>query len=144
MSRKVGWGLAFLIGIGGARAQAPKPKATLTGHESSIIALAFSPDGKTLAVVDRCGQTVVWDMAKRVVKARLHGIASTVPALSFTADAKTLAAAGQGGQLLFWDTAHWDEPTDVETGARHVTCAAFARDGSVVALATKAHTITLL
>src|SRR6516165_10716969 len=106
MSRKVGWGLAFLIGIGGARAQAPKPKATLTGHESSIIALEFSPDGKTLASVEQenHGHPVkLWhaddgrSLADLDHKSFYRGVS-----LAFSPDGKRLAVVDRCGQTVVW------------------------------------------
>jgi hypothetical protein len=39
--------------------------ATLTGHKSSILKLAISPDGKMMASGDRDGVVILWDIEKR-------------------------------------------------------------------------------
>ncbi len=71
-------------------------RATLK-HDQPISSLAFSPDGKLLAVgigaITEPGQVKVWDMATSREQATLEGYSSGITALGFSPDGKVLAAA---------------------------------------------------
>lgn len=71
-------------------------------------AMAFSPDGKYLAVGEGSGRIVLWD--GRITR-RLGELVDPdtptrqyVSALAFTPDSRTLAVAGDEGALQLWDT----------------------------------------
>jgi len=72
---------------------------TLEGHRSGIAALAFSPDGRQLAVAD--GSSVrLWDLATRTARM----LRETGGALCLAFDrAGARLAAGAGDDVLVWD-----------------------------------------
>src|SRR5882672_865812 len=78
-------------------AQRAKPRATLEGLNAELIeALAFSPDGKWLAVGsglegENGGEVCIWDVEKAKLKTVLKGHDVFVTSLAFTKDGKTLA-----------------------------------------------------
>jgi WD40 repeat protein len=67
---------------------------SLDGHENSITALAFAPDGKTLASADSGGTIKVWDLADGRPKLSFPGDAGGILALAFSPDSTSLASAG--------------------------------------------------
>lgn len=76
--------------------------ATLTNPEGSngVNAVAFSPDGATLALGDGYGRTYLWDVATGRVTATLKDPgsgSSSVDAVGFSPDGKTLAIAVGAG-----------------------------------------------
>ncbi len=86
-----------------------EPRATLKGHESTVYAVAFSPDGKTLASagVDplnpgRPGVLRLWDAATGEPRATLKGHAGAVHAVAFSPDGKTLASASTDTTMRLW------------------------------------------
>jgi WD40 repeat protein len=86
---------------------AGKPVRTLRVERSYHVgAVAFSPDGKTLATgSDGPGSVLrLWDVAAGELIAALDDDDSMVYAVSFSPDGKSLASAG-GGAIKLWDVA---------------------------------------
>jgi WD40 repeat protein/tRNA A-37 threonylcarbamoyl transferase component Bud32 len=71
-----------------------------TGGE--VKALAFSPDGATLAAVDGRGTTTVWDVSSRSLRYEPF-FAGLNARVAFSPDGKTLATSGDGGGVTSWD-----------------------------------------
>jgi WD40 repeat protein len=90
-------------------------------QESSLLALAFSPDGKTLA---SAGDSVrLWETATGKLLHRWKPTKSVLfrwaAALAFTADGRTLACAGSGG-VVFVDPSTGKMLREVATAVREV------------------------
>jgi Tol biopolymer transport system component len=66
--------------------------------------LAFTPDGKMLAVGHTDGTVSLWDLATGAERARLRGHRGAVGALTF-ADGKTLISGANDTTVLVWDIA---------------------------------------
>lgn len=67
----------------------------LTDYTGGIPSVAFSPDGKTLAVASDDGPPALWDVATgRQVGPPLASGTGPVYGLTFSPDGKTLATAG--------------------------------------------------
>jgi WD40 repeat protein len=67
--------------------------------------VAFSPDGRSLAVGTRTKTLQLWDLGERRVKWTLPAYAKELVALSFTPDSAVLVAAAQDKTIRFLETA---------------------------------------
>jgi WD40 repeat protein len=98
----------------------------------SFQALAFSPDGRTLAVSGG-PRVFVWDVPGRRLRGRIAGHANQVNAVAFAPTGGLLATASHDGSVRFWDVQTLRERAafDWETGK--VRCVAFSPDGMTAA-----------
>jgi RNA polymerase sigma factor (sigma-70 family) len=73
----------------------------LRGHADSVLAVAFSPDGKTLASGSR--EIRLWDPTTGRERLRLAGHEDGVLEVAFFPDGKTLASVGVNDAVRLWD-----------------------------------------
>jgi WD40 repeat protein len=117
-------------------------RAVLRGHGDTASALAFSPDGATLAAA--CGQFLwAWDVRSgepltRQKIDRLH-----FQALAFTPDGRLLAAARNDRTVRFWDTRTWKEQAAFDWEIGPLVSLAIAPDGMRAAAGSKRGKIVL-
>jgi WD40 repeat protein len=75
----------------------------LDSEESTVQAVAFSPDGRMLAAGHLSGALEVWEMATRQKRLELNGHRQSVACLAFSADGKLLASGSGDRTALVWD-----------------------------------------
>ena len=78
-------------------------RTRLTGHVDGVSALAFSPDGSTLATagVDHCVK--LWDVIDGKERTSLNAGEGRVNSLAFSRDGIWVAFAGNGNPIKIWD-----------------------------------------
>jgi WD40 repeat protein len=111
---------------------------TLKGHAFTVITLAFSPDGTTLASATGSwlpngapGELKLWDMATGKERRALARLPTIVIALAFSPDGNTLASASKTVKL--WDVATGSERMELQVNRDTTWSLAFAPDGKALA-----------
>jgi WD40 repeat protein len=77
----------------------------LERQQGAIFALAWSPDGKQVAVAGASPEVVLYDAESGKRLAACTGHPAGIYALAFTPDSKRLATGGFDGQVRIYETA---------------------------------------
>jgi WD40 repeat protein len=100
--------------------------------------LAFSPDGRTLAVTTGTGREIyLWDVKHRTGLGILTGHVDYTCAVAFSSDSHTLVSSGSDGLIRLWSLAHRHEPTSpntLDSNFPYVSRIVFSPNGRILAL----------
>ena len=123
--------------------------AVLPADPVGVNAVAFCPDGRTLADGLGDGTVILWNVADpaRVTRiATLTGQAGNLTALAFSPDGQLLASASPNGTVFLWNIADPARVTRIATltGQAHgVSAVSFSPDGRLLATGSDGGTVVL-
>jgi len=110
--------------------------ASLGGHTNRVISVAFSPDGRHLAVgcgggdfnYTQEGEVKIWDVATRSeLRTLKHG--GRVSSVAFSPNGTQIAAA-RSSDVLLWDTSTGKVTHTLDCGLLTILSVAFSPDGT--------------
>ncbi len=101
----------------------------LAGPVTEINDMAFSPDGKHLAVASLDTMVRLWDIEQGRIVVKLTGHQSSVSGLSYYNDGQNLVTLGRDDLLKTWDTT-----SGKETSSVNLKCNNNQGNGDVIAL----------
>jgi WD40 repeat protein len=102
--------------------------------ERRISALAFAPDGKSVAAALNDGELIVFDVEGRTERCRLEGHEARITSLAFAPDGRWLASGGLDRTARLWDLESGKEVREFGKHEDTVRAVAFAPDGRTLAV----------
>ncbi|MEC4817011.1 MAG: NB-ARC domain-containing protein [Scytonema sp. PMC 1069.18] len=111
-------------------------KCVFTRTMDSVLAIAFSPDGKLIATGDADGKICLWEISKQKLRFRRTGHTNWVRTIAFSPDGKTLATGGDDYTVKLWnvDTGECIETFNQSDWHKNWVCSvAFSPNGKILA-----------
>jgi WD40 repeat protein/serine/threonine protein kinase len=105
--------------------------------------VAFSPDGKTLAISGGAHVILLWDRATWQVAGRLQGHLNEAWPVAFSPDGKYLASGGKDKTVRIWDAALKTQETTGVSLPDLSNASSLSTDGSKLCLLTTNNTFTV-
>ncbi|WP_422928788.1 WD40 repeat domain-containing protein [Singulisphaera sp. PoT] len=124
------WALALAVGGGVVQAE-PSSK----GHSGSVMAVAYSPDGRSLASASEDRLAKVWDLEQKKPRLELAGHEGRVSCLAYSPDGKTLATGSQDRTIRLWDAETGRARGTLKGHRGEILGLAFSPDGNRLASA---------
>ena len=118
----------------------PVRSRTLTGHRDAVFAVAFSPNGLTLASGSHDNTIQLWNVKDGTPLATLHDDAESV---AWSPDGTTLATGMWDNTVKLWDATGGQVLATLPGHSDHVSSVAFSPDGKTLASGSWDKTIRL-
>ena len=124
------------IWIYDARPGKVKELDLFTGHTGEVTALAFSPDGATLASANWDGTLYLWNAVTGEQLFTLEGHKGGVRSIAFSPDGKTVASGSNDKTVRLWDAKTGNYKSTLSDNMLSHSFVAFAPDGEIFAFAS--------
>lgn len=115
----------------------------LTGHTGAVTAVAFSPDGRTIATGSYDSTVRLWDGATGKSRRALTGHTDVVTAVAFSPSGRNLATGSADKTMRLWDVATRTVRITLTDHTNTVGAVAFSPDGRNLATGSGDNTVRL-
>ena len=116
---------------------AAAPKFAFPGHKGALAALAFAPDGKTLATAGTDLAINLWNLSpsrgETLLRASLTGHRTPIGTVAYSADSRLLASASADGVVKVCDSSNGGELASFKAPAGVIGSLTFSPDGKSLA-----------
>jgi WD40 repeat protein len=124
-------------------------RLTLRAQDDGFVDLKYSPDGQTLAGLERKGRIHLWDRLSGesrlttglTIRGERADLAGGVGALAFSPDGRSLAGPGPGKSLMLYSVESGLPTLSFEGSPGAVLALAFSPDGQTLVAAISAHSM---
>jgi len=130
------------VATGKLRATLPGDLQSGKGHTSTILSIAFAPDGKTLASGSWDNTARLWDTAT-LRSGAIFGHENPVFAVAFSPVGTKLATGTYGGDVKLWDPSTQKKLADLIGHQSHISFITFSPDGQRLASGDQAGTVKI-
>ncbi len=113
-------------------AYADLSKSVFAKTFSTVISVAFSPDGKTLATGHFDGYFRLWDVASGQQLIAYQGHVGLIWSIVFSPDGNILVTGGQDEKIKLWNVTTGQCEKTLEDHQGGVVCVTFIRDGNTL------------
>jgi WD40 repeat protein len=117
--------------------------SVLEGHERSISAVTFSPDGQILASASSDLTLRLWNVNSGALLLTLEGHKLYINAITFSPDSKALASASNDMTVRLWNTSSGAAVSTLNGHRSFVDAVAFSSDSQILASASSDETVRL-
>ncbi len=110
-------------------------KLCCQGHQQRSCALAFAPDGKTLATGNEDASIQLWETACGERRGTLPGHSRAVLTLAYSPNGRLLASGDFGGAVKLWAMDEERERATLTASGNEIAALAFSPDSATLAMA---------
>lgn len=121
----------------------PPASRSINGHTASVLAVAFTPDGKTLISSSRDDTIKLWDVATGELKRTLTAHADDVYTVAFSHDGSMMASGSTDTRIILWDAERFEPIRTLQGHTAAVREVEFSPDGKTLASVGEDNTFRL-